>query len=287
MQNNKEQSSHVYEPTLRVNTLDPSENRELEMLLTQSKLVLSDIDYTLLDIAHGHASGVEAVSAITSKAVGSRLDVIFHMIIEGHRRAQNEEWEEREEFDHIMEGMERVQGAIIPQWGVRIWSKESMIILAAEDVDYDLDSATLIRARDAYWKTRTEKSLSYPYTKNLYSFLDENKIHFHLFTGSNSVLHIADDMSLSYEPEYSAEYKRNALASHLPPIVESLIIGDPIDKPDPRFFEKVNKKVQESLNIPDDKETPFGDITVVGDSLRNDLEYFGEKGAHTVLIEHS
>ena len=86
----------------------------------------------------------------------------------------------------------------------------------------------------------------------------------------------SDDWEVLYEPEYSREKKMERLPElwrDFPGIVE---IGDPIDKPEPEFYNKVFAHT---------KGINYEDILVVGDSELNDLVNARERGCRTILIK--
>lgn len=275
----------VFEPTLVVDSLDPGQRPELARVLKGAEVVVSDIDYTLIDISGGHDAGVKAVARATSPELAERFNEIFHLIVEGHRVPEAAAWSDRGAFDEIVARMKRRQRLIVPRWGLKYWSKGTMLLMAAEDVGFKFDADGLREARDAYWRTRTEQSLPYGYVDSFCRFLSERQVALYLFTSSYHILEISSELKLTYRPEKSREYKEKAIVSHLPRMVRGIIIGDPVDKPAEEFFERVVDRVRNDLGLAEGQLTPFGRIVGVGDSLRNDLEYWGRRGCPTVLVK--
>jgi len=62
-------------------------------------------------------------------------------------------------------------------------------------------------------------------------------------------------------------------------IERKIVIGDPIDKPDPRFFDKVFQAVAQYGSFPMEK------ILVIGDSERSDLQEPKRRGCATFLVK--
>lgn len=271
----------MFKPTLITQTLNPSKNIELAQLLSRAEVALCDVDYTLIDISAGHAAGVRAVAQITSESIAQKFDEIFHLIVKGHRVSENEKWKDRKKFEEIVKKQNSLQKDIVPHWGLKYWSKSTMMLIAAEELGIALAADQLCKARNTYWETRTKHSHPYEYCADFYSFLYENGIEIDIFTSSYHILQIADNLDLSYEPESSKKYKIDSISPLLPKEIRNKIIGDPIDKPAQEFFEQVYDTVTKNSSINPEE------ICVIGDSLRNDLQYLGEKGCRTILIKHT
>lgn len=277
---------HFFQPTLTVESLDPKESPRLVELLRGCAIVVSDIDYTIIDISKGHLAGIEAIAVVTNAQVAKRVDQIFSLIIEGHRRTATASWDQRSEFEEITTRMRHVQKTIVPSWGLKYWSKETMLLLAAEDVGFELNASSLSQARDAYWLTRTKNSTVYSYIPAFCQTLSDLGIVLDLFTSSYHIMQIAPDLSLSYEPEKSKQYKAKAILPYLPKMTKSICIGDPIDKPDAAFFQEVIKQIKSDLQLKSRQTFDFATVCVIGDSARNDLEFLGNLGCQTVLVTH-
>lgn len=272
-----------FKPSLIVEGLDPARNEQLEKLLEKARVVVSDVDYTLVDISEGHTKGIAAIASVTSGETAERFNEIFHLILEGHRRSEGAQWDERDKFDHVMERMGVLQGENVARWGLKYWSKGTMIRMAAQDTGFNIDAKILTQARDVYWQTRTDASVPYDFTGSFYDYLEARKVPLVLFTSSYHILKIGEDMSFAYDPEFSEQYKREAISTHVPSWAR-VVIGDPVDKPDPRFFGKVVDEAGWVLGE-DQGKLDLKGVCVVGDSLRNDLEYMGRMGCSSVLVK--
>lgn len=261
-----EKSQHIITPHL-----NPHLSHELENLLIQPqiKAVCSDIDLTLVDISQGHQLGVEGVESILGSAVAEEFNRIFNLILTGHKLPEDRAWDDREAFNGINERIDEIQKNIIPTYGRKYWSKETMLIIACERVGIVLHADLLTQARDAYWQGRKDGAVLYEDTKVFADFLVAHNIFLILMTSSYHIMQIDENMNLSYDPDYSEEYKRRSLQEVLDFPYQELIIGDPIDKPEVAFFDEVYQVTAGIMGI---SPSELSRTTVfMGDSERNDL----------------
>ena len=93
----------------------------------------------------------------------------------------------------------------------------------------------------------------------------------------DSICRVAAHHTVKYDPVYSEQYKRKRL-KRLPLQYQALVIGDPIDKPDPRFFDKVFQAVATFGSF------PMENVLVVGDSEKSDLQEPRRRGCPTSLV---
>lgn len=207
-------------------------------------------------------------------------------MVEGHRQTKDQQWEDREQFNHIVNRMKELQKQIVPDFGLKYWSKGTMILIAAQELEKQVASEKLTKARDAYWEGRAEKSTLYPDSLPFVKHLEQLGIPLYLMTSSYHILQIGEDLSLTYDPEASRRYKEKKMQDHLGFEFSGLTIGDPVDKPDRRFFEKVFDNIKKDQKIEDLDPYTLQKILVLGDSDRNDLQVPREEfGCKTILIK--
>lgn len=70
-------------------------------LLENIELVISDIDYTLVDTDYAHEKGILAIGEILGHDVAEEVNKLFRLTVEGHRRPLSEPWEKRSDFDTV------------------------------------------------------------------------------------------------------------------------------------------------------------------------------------------
>jgi FMN phosphatase YigB (HAD superfamily) len=238
--------------------------------------VVSDIDYTLVDFGKGHQAAIEALAGIFGRHLANEVSKIFHLVLEGLRRTEDADWEERQAFQDVLEQIKRFQAPWLAMYGIKPWSREAWIIIAAQQLQMTLSPHLVEAGRDVYWQALSNNAALY---KSAYKFLEnlrEARIPLILMTSSDSICRVAADYTVKYDPVYSQQYKRKRL-KQLPLQYQDLVIGDPIDKPDSRFFDRVFQVVATFGNF------PMENILFVGDSEKSDLQEPGRRGCRTLL----
>lgn len=163
--------------------------------------------------------------------------------------------------------------------GARVWSRETWIYLVGQRLGKELTHTELEAGRDSYWKTLTDNSIFYPDAEIFVKYLKDRTIPLILMTGSDAILEVSSGPTFHYNPTFSDSYKRKRLTI-LDFGAKEIIIGDPIDKPNKAFFNRV-LQVAEPFNITKEK-TLF-----MGDSIRSDLEVPQELGYRTLLVKRN
>ncbi len=249
----------------------------MKVKLADFSVVVSDIDYTLVDFGKGHRAAIEALAGIFGRHLADGVGRIFHLVLEGLRRAEDMDWEERQAFQDMIDQIKRLQAPLLATYGVKPWSREAWIIIAAEQLQMTLTPLQVEEGRDVYWHALGENATFYDDTPAFLEDIQEVGIPLVLMTSSDSICRVTEDHTVTYDPMYSEQYKRERL-SRLPLPYQALVIGDPIDKPDPKFFDKVFQAVARFGDIPMEK------ILVVGDSDRSDLQEPRQRGCKTLLV---
>jgi len=253
---------------------------EVKRLLNKFSLVVSDIDYTLSDFGAGHKQAIKKLADIFNKKLAKKLDEMFYLILEGHRFSLKENWQNRGKYNQLVKKIKKIQKNFIPQYGPKLFSREAWSIIAAQELGLKITSQQVKKIRDIYWQNVGQGASIYPDAQVFMSQIKRLKLPFILMSGSDSILRVRSNLELNYDPEFATNYKQTRVAQ-LPLEYDKLVIGDPIDKPDKRFFNKLFKVV-ENLN-----PTSKSKILVVGDSERNDLEIPRSLGCSTLLIKRN
>jgi len=246
--------------------------------LKDVSIVISDVDYTLLDFDKGHQAGLSALAKAFGSDFSQEVDKMFNLILEGFRRPEAESWEKRSEFNYLISRVGTLRG--LSDSGLNVWSREILIILAAEKIQIHLTKEDVEAGRNAYWAAVSNEGTLYADAEIFLSLLQRLGLPLILMAGSDHILRINDNLKLTYEPIFSEEYKRKRLQI-LPIHAQGIVIGDPIDKPDPRFFDKLFEEVRKIGDF------RMRDVLVIGDSERNDLEGPRRLGCQTLLIKRS
>lgn len=245
--------------------------------ITDVSVVASDIDYTLVNFGRGHCVAIEALASSFGRHFADEVNKVFHLVLEGLRRAEDIDWDERYAFQEVISQMQQLQASALTTYGLKPWSRESWMILVAKKLRIVLSPEQVEAGRDVYWNTLSENIALYEDTQAFLEALQQARIPLILMTSSDSICRVAADYSVLYDPTYSEQYKMKRL-ERLPLSYQELVVGDPIDKPDPRFFDKVFQKVAQYGDFPMEK------ILVIGDSDRSDLQEPGRRGCTTFLV---
>lgn len=249
----------------------------MKLNLADLSVVVSDIDYTLVDFGKGHQAAIEALAGIFGGLFADEVSRIFHLVLEGLRRAEGTDWQERSEFQSAMGQIKQLQAPWVDTYGIKPWSRESWIIIAAQQLQMALTPQQIEQGRDVYWHTLSSNAMLYDDARELLASLQEMGIPLVLMTSSDSICRVAADHTVKYDPIYSEQCKKERL-KRLPLQYQALIIGDPIDKPDPKFFDKVFQAVATFGNF------PMQNVLVIGDSEKSDLQEPERRGCQTFLV---
>ena len=264
--------------TLRIHSLAEAwrnlEDQEKEKI----KLVVADVDYTLVDFEHGHQSGIAALKIRFGEVFARRVNEIFQLILTAHRIPESQHWDRRADYQRILEQVQHLQGAHAQRYGPKVWSRETYFAIAAQEQRLPFGKEEIESTRDLYWNAVTEGDVLYSDAREFVAALQAADVPIVFMVGSDSILTVDEHGDLVYDPDFSETYKKRRLHKLSIP-TKAIIIGDPVDKPNPKFFEKVFRTLQEIGQ--------FGihNTLVVGDSERNDLEVPREYGFITWLIQ--
>lgn len=262
--------------TYKAHSLEQKDLLFSEIELGKFAAIVSDIDYTLVDFDKGHKVGIEALAKIFGVRFSQDVNQMFNLILEGHRMPESQPWVLRDKFDRLMDIMKKHHKQFVKSSGVKVWSRETWILIVAEENGVKIDQSLIEKGRNAYWDAVTQGSEFYADTKPFLKKITALDVPLILMTGSDSILRVKEDCSFEYDPVFSETYKKRRLA-HLFPNYP-IITGDPIDKPNPKYFEKVSQLIQQFGNFSKDK------VLFIGDSERNDLEVPKNLGYSTLLI---
>lgn len=249
----------------------------MKVKLADFSAVVSDIDYTLVDFDRGHRAAIKALAQIFGRHLASEVNWMFHLVLEGLRGAEDVNWQERVAFQEALSQMQQLQAQSLTTYGLKPWSRESWLILTARKLQIGLTPEQVEAGRDLYWNTLSENIVLYEDAKAFFESIKQAGIPLLLMTSSDSICRVAEDCSVLYDPVYSEQYKMRRL-ERLPLSYQKMVIGDPIDKPDPRFFDKVFQAVAQYGDFPMEK------ILVIGDSERSDLQEPRRRGCATHLV---
>lgn len=253
------------------------DNQESLALINGAKInqVFIDIDYTVFNFDIGNEKGNEELNNYYPK-LGDEVNKIFNLVLRAKRDLDKLSKEEQTEYKKTIEEMDKIQFKIVPKYGHKYWSRETMIMLAAKKMGLSLKAKEVLKLRKIYWKAVADAWQVYEDAILFLEKIKEEKIKIIWVTGSDSILKVKQvwgKISLIYGPRYSRKEKSKRLKKLLKQYPGKLVIGDPTDKPE--LWKKLFKRI-------DIKKT-----LVVGDSYDTDLEPAEKLGMETILIKRN
>ncbi len=251
------------------------DNKEILDLIDKNKInkVFSDIDYTVFNFDIGNKNGNEKLNNCYPK-LGDEVGRIFDLILRAKRGLDNLSNDEQIEYKKIIEEVDENQSKIIPIYGHKYWSRETMIMIAAKKLGLNFKANEVAKLRKIYWKAVADAWNIYDDAIPFLDKIKKEKIEIIWVTGSDSILKIKTSLGkieLNYDPEYSWKEKAKRLKKLLKKYPGKLIIGDPVDKP--LIWDKLFKGIDIEKTIS------------VGDSYNTDLKAAEELGIKTILIK--
>jgi len=251
------------------------DNKEVLDLIDKNKIerVFSDIDYTVFNFDIGNKNGNEKLNDCYPK-LGDEVGRIFDLILRAKRGLDNLSNEEQVEYKKIIEEVDENQSKIIPIYGHKYWSRETMIMIAAKKLGLTFSPDEITKLRKVYWKAMVDAWNIYDDAIPFLDKIKKEKIEIIWVTGSDSILKVKTTLGkieLDYDPEYSWEEKEKRLDKLLKEYPGKLIIGDPVDKP--LIWDKLFKGINIEKTL------------AMGDSYGTDLKPAEELGIKTILIK--
>lgn len=241
-------------------------------------VVVSDIDYTLVDFDTAHNAGIAALVPQFGSVFSKQVNEIYLVINTHHQHKNPGAWTGKGEYDEILKEIAEIEKPIIADYGVKKWSRESWILLAAKKCGLHLTQKEVEVARDLYWSAHANNSSLYEDAQIFLSELEKRTIPLILMTTTDSIMMVNDDLSLSYDPDFSERYKMKRIEM-LPLRYSSIIVGEVFDKPHSKFFDRVYTKISDLGSF--DRSS----ILFVGDSPSSDLVVPENDGFATLLIK--
>ncbi|MFA6184895.1 MAG: HAD family hydrolase [Candidatus Shapirobacteria bacterium] len=257
---------------MKTNRLD---NKKILELINSKKIdkIFIDIDYTVFDFDIGNKRGNKKLNDYYPK-LGDEVGKIFDLILRGKRSLSNLTKEELIEYKKNIKEISDYQNKVVIEYGVKYWSRETMIMIASKKIGLTLKADDILKLRKIYWKAVSDVWEIYDDAIPFLNKIKKEKIKIIWVTGSDSILKIkqvGEKIELDYDPEYSSKEKRKRMEKLLKEYPGEFITGDPVDKP------AIWNKLFKNINI---KNT-----LVVGDSYETDLKQAEGLGIKTVLIK--
>ncbi|MFA6533659.1 MAG: HAD family hydrolase [Patescibacteria group bacterium] len=257
------------------------ETRELRKITWPESVWFFDIDDTLSDTSDVSAAATVGIERVVAKKFGDEIALVirnqinnyYNLMLFAGRIKEDSDWDRiggKSEFENLYKSIQDCQQSVIEKFGApKKWSREVLLKLAADKIGVKLDPEFIYEAVDAYWIELSKITSVFPDALELLNAIKEKKRPIYLLTSSDARLKMNPDGQFIYDPEYSEALKRERieLLRDKGVVFDSLIIGDPEDKPHKDFFEKGLARATADLGSKIDMEK----VIIVGDQFANDL----------------
>lgn len=241
-----------------------------------------DLDDTLVDTAGAGIIASEGVYDFLATQLENKIAVeiknrfidLFNLLLCGYRVTSEEGWNEitggKAAHDALLARIKAAQPSVIDQYGeAKKWSREVLIMLAAEDHNVALSPEQVHLSAKAYWDHLAENVELLEGTTALIEAINRHNRPVYIITSSDGRLQMQDDGTFIYDPNYSEQLKSERLEK----LKEKGIaytayrIGDPEDKPHLEFFEKIINAAKDDFG-----DIDYNNCVMLGDSYSGDLE---------------
>ncbi len=238
--------------------------------------VLIDVDDVLLDLDRGLEAGEAAAGRALADALGApalgpsvqaSLQDVYATLRAELRRGDEAP---SDALAELLDGLRRHQGpSLADGHELKPWSRQAMLMVVAERLALRVDGAAVERAAEAYWTAVTEATPLFEDARRALARWRAAGVPVQAATNSDGVMSWdAARGGFAYTAEAAAARKRRRIArlSELGLEAEAITIGDPIGKPDPRFFEAAIEALEARVGRLDRRRG-----LAIGDSLHHDV----------------
>ena len=171
------------------------------------------------------------------------------------------------------------RGVLAAGHELKIWSRQTLLAVALEKHGVPVTGDLVHRVvDDTYWRTIREQSQPLEDAGEVVRNLRAAGKAVHLATNSDGFLRFDGAAeTFVYDPDHAVAEKQRRLVCLRDIGIQphDISVGDPIGKPDRRFFEAVQRAFEAKLGRPIDLRRTLA----VGDSLTNDVEPLLAMGA--------
>lgn len=254
----------------------------------RNRVWLVDLDDTLTPTAHLHPRAAteagrvltHALDADTAQNVIGRFDTMFATLLAAHHDDTTGGDDAAADLDRRVAA---AQGRVEARWGSTMrFSREVLLYLSAQDAGVILSAELLWSTIDAYWEHYRANPVFVEGAKEFMSALD-SVAPTYIMTGSDARMRLLRSGAFEYDPEGSREVKARRLGALRDAGLSyaDAFIGDPINKPEPEYFEGALAAIRTQL--PDASH----EVVVFGDSIASDLNTPLETGIASQGILYS
>ncbi len=162
------------------------------------------------------------------------------------------------------------QGVLGDGWELKLWSREVLLAIALEQSDIPVGKALIEDCLQPYWTALTKESKIRPDAVETIERCRQSGIAIHLATASDGFLDFNDkEKTFFYHPPTAVRRKldRMKILQKLGLRDSDVSVGDPIGKPDERFFSQVLLDFEIKLG----RKIDLGRTLAIGDNVSDDV----------------
>jgi phosphoglycolate phosphatase-like HAD superfamily hydrolase len=246
------------------------------------RIFLFDVNHTLINTAHYHTQALTEVEKFLSLHVSTndaryitkRFDEIFLLMVAGFLFRKDEEWKTipggKKSYEDLVELIKKYQTEVQKEWGfIKKWSREVFLRIAADEIKVHLDAETIFTTGTIYWDTITKLTEPFEEAKTIVNYLTDHGYSVYLLTSSDGRLRINKGY-FRYNDMLSGNYKRGRIETLRSKGLrfKGIVVGDPEDKPLPKYYKRAISEIEKDLGSPIDPEQ----FVMTGNSFEDDLE---------------
>ncbi|MCA9371877.1 hypothetical protein KC726_03185 [Candidatus Woesebacteria bacterium] len=246
---------------------------QLISALDAAQVVACDIDHTLIDFDRGQEAATREIAKAISAPFAKEMNAIFLLLLAGYRGTKQTP-SNNKTYQAILQRIYDLQDDT--PYGKKMWSREAMAIVAAQNINIAITPAQVEQTRDVYWGAIGDFSPLYPDAKKFIEEVKKRTITLFFTSGSDAILSVRSHLTLHYDPTFSESYKQKRLVGL--PHARKVFIADPEGKINPAFYDRVEKTI---FTITHDKLR----VLFVGDSYTGDIQEPEKRGYKTYLIK--
>jgi len=244
--------------------------------LPNIEFAIFDVDNVIIDTVHALEKAqwalVEALmnfmDAESAKRVENRFGFHYNTLVE---QAKAGAGVIEKNFATLLGRIKAWQQGVLGEgWELKLWSREVLLAIALEQWDIRVGKELLEGCLEPYWAALTRESKIRPDAAEAIERCRQSGIAIHLATASDGFLDFNDkEETFFYHPPTAVRRKleRMKILHKLGLKDSDISVGDPIGKPDERFFSQVLLDFETKLG----RKIDLGRTLAIGDSVNDDV----------------
>lgn len=238
--------------------------------------VILDVDDVILDMDDAAVKGEEAVRTALEAQHGATVGASVYRRFSDNYDVLRQQLRAAAGVAHAAFTTLRQRicahqrGVLDAGYDAKLFSRECLLACALEDHGIGLSSATVVDVIGRYWAAQTEATRVYPDAAAYVGHLRAAGVAMHLATNSDGFIDYDDAAgAFVYDPARARDRKWDRMAASMAQLdlgPDEVTIGDPVGKPDPRYYDEVIARFERAAGGVD-----WAHTAAVGDSLTSDI----------------